>query len=544
MFVLKTLADKFVKGKKQRLYVAFVDFKKAYDTINRGKLFQKLKKAQIGDIFLSSLRAMYSSVQYCVKMTNGYTDPIKSFKGLKQGCVLSPILFNMSIDDIESIFTKDCHPVTLADKVLNHLLYADDLILISKSPEGLQNCLNRLDEYCQIWDLNVNIDKSKTIIFNSSGRVLQNHIFLFRKKELEIVQDFTYLGITFSSSASFKKAYQTLGDKACKAMHPLVDAIFKFNLTVPKALDLFEKLVQPILLYGSEVWASFSPHQLNSIPKDPDAFLRYSLDSPVNKPKLKFCKQILGLKRNSSSLAVYGELGIIPTALLGIVRIIKFWHRISHLNDDTLVKKALNEARSLPSNISNWFNSVKLALDAIGLSTLWNDPSSLSPNQVNRIVKDKIFTIFHNFWKSELTSSHQGSLRHSKLRTYKTFKSQLKLEKYLSVSMNFKYRKTLCKFRCSDHTLLIETGRHKRLDVNDRICKNCTLGLIEDEIHFLLVCPAYETLRTNLLLHTSVAPLTTDLQFQEIMSSNDGGTMAALALYLVQANDIRETLTK
>ena len=110
--------------------------------------------------------------------------------------------------------------------------------------------------------------------------------------------------------------------------------------------------------------------------------------------------------------------------------------------------------------------------------------------------------------------------------------------------MNFKYRKTLRKFRCSDHTLLIETRGYKRLDVNDRICKNCSLGLIEDEIHFLLVCPAYGTLRTNLLLHTSVAPLTTDLQFQEIMSSNDGGTMAALALYLVQANDIRETLTK
>ena len=67
----------------------------------------------------------------------------------------------------------------------------------------------------------------------------------------------------------------------------------------------------------------------------------FYLDSPVNKPKLKLCKQILGLKRNSSSLAVYGELSIIPTALLGIVRIIKFWHRISHLNDDTLIKIAL-----------------------------------------------------------------------------------------------------------------------------------------------------------------------------------------------------------
>ena len=69
------------------------------------------------------------------------------------------------------------------------------------------------------------------------------------------------------------------------------------------------------------------------------ALLRYSLESPANRPKLKFCKQILGLKRNSSSLAVYGELGIIPTALFAIIRTIKFWHRVSHQNDTVLVKR-------------------------------------------------------------------------------------------------------------------------------------------------------------------------------------------------------------
>ena len=65
--------------------------------------------------------------------------------------------------------------------------------------------------------------------------------------------------------------------------------------------------------------------------------------------------------------------------------------------------------------------------------------------------------------------SHRGSLRHSKLCKYKTFRSQLKLEKDLLVNMNFKYHETLCKFRSCDHTLLIETGGHKGLHVNDRL---------------------------------------------------------------------------
>ena len=110
--------------------------------------------------------------------------------------------------------------------------------------------------------------------------------------------------------------------------------------------------------------------------------------------------------------------------------------------------------------------------------------------------------------------------------------------------MNFKYRNTLCKFRCCDHTLLIETGRHKGLDVNDRICKNCSPGAIEDEVQFLLVCPAYSIPRSNLLSHTSAEPITMNLQFQKIMSSNDNVTIAALASYLVQANQIRETLVR
>ena len=121
------------------IYTAFVDFKKAYDTINRKKLFSKLKQAEVGDTFLNNLKAMYKSVKYCVKVANGYKDPISSDRGLKQGCVLSPILFNLFIADIKNIFDQNCAPLSLMDVELNHLLYADDLILMSSSPEGLQN---------------------------------------------------------------------------------------------------------------------------------------------------------------------------------------------------------------------------------------------------------------------------------------------------------------------------------------------------------------------------------------------------------------------
>ena len=75
--------------------------------------------------------------------------------------------------------------------------------------------------------------------------------------------------------------------------------------------------------------------------------------------------------------------------LTGTLRVIKFWHRISQKGDEILVKKALDESTSLSNNLSNWLNTVKMVRDLFGLSSIWNSPSSFSPNQVNRRLKDK-----------------------------------------------------------------------------------------------------------------------------------------------------------
>lgn len=542
MFVLKSLIDKTVKYKKKRMYAAFVDFKKAYDTINREKLFFKLRQAEVGDTFLNSLKSMYSSVKYCIKLANGYTNPIPSEKGLKQGCVLSPMLFNLFIDDIGNIFDKTCCPISLMDIELNHLLYADDLILLSTSPEGLQNCLNALGTYSRQWDLTVSIKKSKTMVFNPSGKLITDNKFSYLGQPLEMVKEFSYLGITFSISGSFSNAIQTLKDKASKAMHPLVDTVFKFSLGVSTSMNLFDKLIQPIVLYGSEVWGVLSHHQLRSISKDPNLFCKYLLDSPTEKPKLKFSKLILGLKRNTSTLAVYGDLGATPSTLNSILRVIKFWHRIVQIDDNTLVKKAFLESTSLPDNLSNWLTTVKTTLNLLGLSSIWNNPSSFSEKEVCRKLKYESAALFKKFWHSEISLACLNSDRNSKLRTYKTFKSNFKLETFLTKDLTFEHRKALSKFRCSDHTLLIEVGRHKGLQVEQRLCKMCQLNLVEDEFHFLTMCPAYDNLRIDLLLTANVEPLDPKIQFSNIMSSENTAVLRCLAEFIIDANKLRDSL--
>ena len=130
---------------------------------------------------------MYIDTACRIKCNNGISVPFPSESGVKQGDVLSPLLFNFFIDDLTQELTGSAFdPVVIGNTSTNILLYADDIVLLSQSKEGLQNCLNTLYDYCSVWKLQVNIDKSKVIVFNSNGKSFLDH-FMYNNKTIETV---------------------------------------------------------------------------------------------------------------------------------------------------------------------------------------------------------------------------------------------------------------------------------------------------------------------------------------------------------------------
>ena len=95
-------------------------------------------------------------------------------------------------------------------------MYTDDVILISESANGLQNCLNKLSDYCETWNLCINIDKTKGMIFNKSGKAIRKYVFRYNDHVLEITNEYKYLGILYKPSGSFTKATEVLCKKAKK----------------------------------------------------------------------------------------------------------------------------------------------------------------------------------------------------------------------------------------------------------------------------------------------------------------------------------------
>ena len=115
------------------------------------------------------IKNMYSKLEACVQLEGGNSEAFKSLVGLKQGCNLSPLLFNLFINDIvQLIDTSNSEPPTLNGIPVSCLLYADDLVLISKSSKGLQNAINSLACFTKTWFLEVNPKKTKCLVFSKN----------------------------------------------------------------------------------------------------------------------------------------------------------------------------------------------------------------------------------------------------------------------------------------------------------------------------------------------------------------------------------------
>ena len=175
LLVIDTIINEVVHKKKKKLFVAFIDLKKAYDKINRDALIFKLKRKGFSGKFLMSIVALVNNVLQIPKINGKLLPPIVTSTGLKQGDNLSPILFDIFFDDVELIFDSKCEPVVSSDELsLNHLLYADDMAILSLSSEGRQHSLDNLHEYHKVWYLDVSIKKPKVIVLIALEEYLNN----------------------------------------------------------------------------------------------------------------------------------------------------------------------------------------------------------------------------------------------------------------------------------------------------------------------------------------------------------------------------------
>ena len=171
---------------------------------------------------------------------------------------LSSNLFKIFINDLPYYLEWAFDHITLNGSYIHCLMYADDIILLSSSANGLQEKIYILSKYCKDWCLNVNTLKTKIMIFNKAGK-FHNIDFNLNGVRLECVSRYKYLGAYFCLSGFFTYAQEDLYNKSLTAYFKFSKAFLSLKPNIHISMHVFDHTNKPILLYGCEIWGSFNP---------------------------------------------------------------------------------------------------------------------------------------------------------------------------------------------------------------------------------------------------------------------------------------------
>jgi hypothetical protein len=279
--------------------------------------------------------------------------------------------------------------------------------------------------------------------------------------------------------------------------------------------QILDSMVSSILNYGSELWG-FHPAE------------------GIERLHYKFCKLLLGVKRSTNNMAILGELSRFPFYIVRKFHIIKYWIKILS-NKNSLLYRTYNLLRiDADSDIDykgqNWASNVKQLLNLLGLNNLWIFQDTIVP--IFNVIKRRIIDQFLQSWHGTLLDSN-------KMNTYAQFKTDFTKEKYLDVIRETHLRRCLSQFRLSAHKLNIESYRFTNVDRDTRLCKCCNMNMVENEYHFLLICPLYSVLRKRYFSNYYCQWPNLN-KFRSLLSVSSNKCLYKLAKYLNDANKMRE----
>lgn len=237
-------------------FICFVDFKKAFDSISREKMFEILELYGLPRKIISAIKALYVSTKAKVVSTDGETDTFNILAGVLQGDTLAPFLFIIVLDYVLRISVdlskekgiKIKAPLRTRGKglFLTDLDFADDLALVAETIQNLEDLLHSLETSASQVGLYCNEGKTEFISSSANTPILTS----LQGVNIKSVKDFKYLGSYINNSESDFKTRKCLAWKACNKLNK----IWNSNISNKLKVQTFKSLVEPILLYGSETW--------------------------------------------------------------------------------------------------------------------------------------------------------------------------------------------------------------------------------------------------------------------------------------------------
>ena len=232
---------------------------------------------------------------------------------------------------------------------------------------------------------------------------------------------------------------------------------------------LYDSCVCPITDYSSGVWGygNFSDS-----------------DTLQNKAQRIF----LGVHKFAPILVLEGDMGWLSPRYRRWMEMIRLWNRMLLLPDNRLTKIVFNyDYENSTHGVNNWCSKLISIFTELDQTEKYLNKESIDLLTVRKLLLSKQETQ----WKESLPHK-------PKLRFYTLFKEDLAVENFARYNLTSSERSLTAQFRMGILPLEVETRRFHGVKLENRVCKLCTTGLIEDEFHFLFVCPLYDDIRGDL----------------------------------------------
>ena len=194
IFALKEMVDTYKRANSSVL-LGFIDASKAFDRVNHQKLFMKLRERGVPETIIRILAFWYANQRMQVRWGSAVSAPFSVGNGVRQGGIISPVLFNLYMNGLSDQLRECNTGCMVGNTVVNHLMYADDLVIVSPSSAGFQQLLHICSQYGVSYDVQYNAKKSVILICRTKGdKDLNFPPFFLSGQTLSVCSKTKYLG--------------------------------------------------------------------------------------------------------------------------------------------------------------------------------------------------------------------------------------------------------------------------------------------------------------------------------------------------------------